>query len=79
MAGADGQVALVGNRTECGLLQLASSLGADYQVARQESQVLRAFPFSSERKRMSTLTCQSGARWTTPTPCFSHLHIVFLP
>ncbi|BDA45515.1 Plasma membrane calcium-transporting ATPase 1 [Coccomyxa sp. Obi] len=57
----DGQVALVGNRTECGLLQLASSLGADYQVARQESQVLRAFPFSSERKRMSTLTCQPNA------------------
>ncbi len=59
---ADGQVSLVGDRTECGLLQLASSLGADYHLAREEGQVLRAFPFSSERKRMSTLTTQPGAR-----------------
>ncbi|EIE20267.1 calcium-translocating P-type ATPase [Coccomyxa subellipsoidea C-169] len=59
--GDDGQVSLVGDRTECGLLQLASSLGADYHLAREEGQVLRAFPFSSERKRMSTLTTQPGA------------------
>jgi magnesium-transporting ATPase (P-type) len=60
--GADGQVTQVGNRTECGLLQLASSLGADYRATREECQVLRAFPFSSERKRMSTLTSKPGAR-----------------
>lgn len=67
----------MGNRTECGLLQLASSLGADYQATRQECQILHAFPFSSERKRMSTLTCQPGAR--SAIPCLnSHLQ-AFLP
>ena len=53
---------LVGNRTECGLLQLVSGLGADYAAARQQADLLRVLPFSSERKRMSTLTRQPGNR-----------------
>lgn len=56
-----GETALIGNRTECGLLQLASALGADYAAVRQEQQTLKVFPFTSERKRMSTITCQPGA------------------
>jgi magnesium-transporting ATPase (P-type) len=55
-------VQLVGNRTECGLLQLVSGLGADYAAVRAAADTLRVFPFSSERKRMSTLTRQPDAR-----------------
>ena len=48
----------VGNRTECALLALSESLGVAYAELRSQNQphVLRVFPFSSERKRMSTLT-----------------------
>ena len=62
LARADGGMKLVGSRTECALLQLAGRLGADYQAAREATATLRAFPFSSERKRMSTLTRRPGAR-----------------
>ena len=59
---ADGGTELVGDRTECGLLQMTAALGADYVQMRREGRVLRAFPFSSERKRMSSITSQPGAR-----------------
>ncbi len=59
---ADGAVELVGNRTECGLLQMAVALGADYQALRKEGQVLRTFPFSSERKRMTSIVSEPGSR-----------------
>lgn len=62
MLGADGSVELVGNRTECGLLQMAATLGADYSEMRRNAQVLRTFPFSSERKRMTSVVSQPGAR-----------------
>ena len=58
----DGAVELVGNRTECGLLQMAAALGADYEAIRREGRVLRMFPFSSERKRMTSLVSQPGSR-----------------
>ena len=49
----------MGNRTECALLQLASDLGASIDDLRAERKALRTFPFTSERKRMTTLL---GAR-----------------
>ena len=52
----------MGDRTECGLLQMTAALGADYVQMRREGRVLRAFPFSSERKRMSSIVSQPGAR-----------------
>ncbi|KAK9845411.1 hypothetical protein WJX81_005835 [Elliptochloris bilobata] len=45
----------VGNRTECALLTLAAGLGANYAAARARHQQAAVAPFSSERKRMSTL------------------------
>ena len=63
---ADGAVELVGNRTECGLLQMATALGADYEAIRREGRVLRMFPFSSERKRMTSLVSQPGSRSALP-------------
>ncbi len=59
---ADGAFELVGNRTECGLLQMATALGADYEAIRREGSVLRMFPFSSERKRMTSVVAQPGSR-----------------
>ena len=59
---ADGAVELVGNRTECGLLQMAVALGADYKAMRKEGQILRTFPFSSERKRMTSIVSEPGSR-----------------
>ena len=52
-----GGVLKVGNRTECALLQLTESLGVSYAEVREAAapRVLRQFPFSSDRKRMSTL------------------------
>ena len=61
-ADADGGTELVGDRTECGLLQMTAALGADYVQMRREGRVLRAFPFSSERKRMTSIISQPGAR-----------------
>lgn len=72
----------MGSRTECALLQLAGRLGADYQAAREAAATLRAFPFSSERKRMSTLTRRLGARSAafpgSSSPGLPPLHFVFL-
>lgn len=50
----------VGNRTECALLELCSHLGANYNRIRSEQKVVRRFPFSSDRKRMSTLVFNPG-------------------
>ena len=65
---AGGAVELVGNRTECGLLQMAAALGADYEAIRREGRILRTFPFSSDRKRMTSLVSQPGARSALPCP-----------
>lgn len=67
--GADGTVELVGNRTECGLLQMATALGADYEAIRREGRMLRMFPFSSERKRMTSVVSQPGSRSALSMPC----------
>ena len=59
-----GEITRVGNRTECALLQLTSDLGGDIEGLRKGRRSLRTFPFSSERKRSSTIV--SGA----PRCCF---------
>lgn len=57
----------IGNRTECALLELCSHLGANYSRIRSEQQVVRRFPFSSDRKRMSTLAFNPGDRCGMPS------------
>ena len=41
---------------------MAAALGANYVQMRREGRVLRMFPFSSARKRMTSLISQPGAR-----------------
>lgn len=60
----------VGNRTECALLALVAGLGADYGAARARHRPAAVAPFSSERKRMSTLAVPAEPRCGT-----SVLHI----
>ena len=50
-----GETIRVGNRTECALLQLVMDLGGSIEALRESQFTLRTHPFSSERKRMSTL------------------------
>ena len=51
-----GKLELIGNRTECGLLKfLQEDLTADYKELRTSKDVIRSWPFSSQRKRMGTL------------------------
>lgn len=53
----------VGSRTECALLALAAGLGEDYAAARERHRQAAVAPFSSERKRMSTLAVPADPRW----------------
>ena len=41
---------------------MAAALGADYEAIRREGSVMRMFPFSSERKRMTSIVAQPGSR-----------------
>jgi magnesium-transporting ATPase (P-type) len=45
----------VGNKTECALLEMIYNYGHDYRDIRKSEQVLNTVPFSSDRKRMSTI------------------------
>ena len=51
----DGSWSFIGNPTECSLLVAAQKAGADYQKLRREADVVRVFPFSSQKKDMSTV------------------------
>lgn len=53
-------VVKVGNRTECALLQLCNGLGGSYARLRSAHELVRRYPFSSDRKRMSSLTYNPG-------------------
>ncbi len=57
---ADGFVR-VGNRTECALLELCSKLGVELGPLQQAHQIVQVYPFSSDRKRMTSITFQTGA------------------
>ncbi len=61
-ARAGGRPLQVGSRTECALLALAAGLGADYAATRGAARLLAVAPFSSDRKRMSTLVAAAEAR-----------------
>lgn len=45
----------IGSKTECALLGFVEKLSGNYDDVRQKLQIAQLYPFSSERKRMSTL------------------------
>jgi Ca2+ transporting ATPase len=45
----------IGNKTECALLEMAYKFGFDYKLYRNPERILKIFPFSSERKKMTTI------------------------
>lgn len=45
----------IGNKTECALLEMAYKFGYDFKQLRKKENIVRAFPFSSLRKRMTTI------------------------
>jgi len=57
---ASDRIEFIGSKTECALLVLAHKLGYDYVKLRHDSKILQVFPFSSEKKRMSTIISESG-------------------
>lgn len=52
----DGKEVRKGNQTECGLLDFIRRYGADYQEIRSTNEEVYGIPFSSSRKRMTTVT-----------------------
>ena len=45
----------IGNKTECALLEMAFKLGYDFKDLRKKENIVKAFPFSSLRKRMTSI------------------------
>lgn len=56
----DGSWSFIGNPTEGSLLAAAAKAGVDYQELRQEADIVRVFPFSSQNKDMSTIVRENG-------------------
>ena len=56
----DGTWTFIGNPTECSLLVAAHKSGTEYQELRQTAEVVRVFPFSSQKKDMSTIVREDG-------------------
>lgn len=57
------KIEFIGSKTECALLVLGHKLKSDYNKIRKEENILQVFPFSSEKKRMSTIIkTEKGAR-----------------
>lgn len=50
-----GAKTFVGSKTEAALLMLLQALGLDYETCRNNAKILDVFPFSSERKSMTTV------------------------
>jgi len=58
-----GKIEFIGSKTECALLVLSQKLGYNYSELRKSNKVIEVFPFSSEKKRMSTIIeSENGAR-----------------
>src|SRR4051794_14211088 len=57
----NGNLNFVGSRTECALLDLARSFGVDYREFRSSIKPAKIYPFSSERKTMTTVIKLSSA------------------
>jgi len=51
----DGKDSFIGNPTECALLVAARKAGWDYTKKREETDIAHIFPFSSQKKDMSTI------------------------
>ena len=51
----DGKDSFIGNPTECALLVAARKAGWDYTKKREEADIAHIFPFSSQKKDMSTI------------------------
>ena len=45
----------LGNKTECAMLDMISRMQMQYQRIRQSKNIIKVFPFSSARKRMSVV------------------------
>jgi magnesium-transporting ATPase (P-type) len=45
----------IGNKTECATLELAFRLGYDYKKVRNKERIIVSYPFSSARKKMTTI------------------------
>jgi magnesium-transporting ATPase (P-type) len=45
----------IGNKTECAILEMIYKLGTDYRKSRDKNKIVKNFPFSSARKKMTTL------------------------
>ncbi|KAJ3069443.1 Calcium-transporting ATPase 10, plasma membrane-type, partial [Quaeritorhiza haematococci] len=58
-ATASGKVEFIGSKTEVALLEFTNKLGLGYTADRQRVKVVEVVPFSSERKRMSTIVEES--------------------
>ncbi|KAI8871093.1 ATP2B3 protein [Ramicandelaber brevisporus] len=65
--GNNGRTVFVGSKTEAALLGFAKTCGVDYNGIRHRSNVIRAYPFASELKTMTTVveTGDSKARQHT--------------
>lgn len=52
----------IGNKTECALLEMAFKFGYDFRNIRdkQKDKILKTFPFSSEKKRMTSVFEEGG-------------------
>ncbi|EGR29017.1 hypothetical protein IMG5_164760 [Ichthyophthirius multifiliis] len=50
-----GKFEQIGNKTECALLQMAYEFGFDFNKYRPSENIIKIIPFSSSRKRMSTV------------------------
>jgi magnesium-transporting ATPase (P-type) len=61
VAGAGSMPEIIGNKTEGAMLLYLRALGIDYRVERTRVEKVRTFPFTSAKKRMSTvLRASSG-------------------
>lgn len=67
-----GDIVPVGNQTECALLGLSQRLGADFNGIQDSHEEVLSLPFSSERKRMTTVVNQGRSR------CAVRLHLFSL-
>lgn len=51
----NGKFEQIGNKTECSLLELAFEFDYNYKNYRPSDKILKIIPFSSERKRMTSV------------------------
>jgi Ca2+-transporting ATPase len=66
----EGKVEFIGSKTECALLMFARNMGASYSDIRKNVTIEELYPFSSKRKRMSTLV--SGGQDSSNGQCLLH-------